>query len=88
MPPKRSKTPIDTKTVSSSRFKTIRVPERTSIRQFVEKNKLEFAPGRGFYQLNKPETIQVYKEIVVRRKSDGLFVTGDKVKYLVFSLFQ
>lgn len=83
MPPKRSKAPIDTKEVTSSRFKTIHVPERTSIRAFVEKNKLEFAPGRGFYQLNKPETIQFHKEIVVRRKSDGLFVTGDEVRRLI-----
>jgi hypothetical protein len=80
MPPKRiKKAPEDTKVIGSSRFKTIRVPERTSIRAFVEKNKLEFAPGKGFYQLNKPETIQFHKEVVVRRKSDGVFVTGDEV---------
>lgn len=80
MPPKRSKAPKDTKKVSTSRFKTIHVAEKTSIRAFIEKNKLEFATGRGFYQLNKPETIQFYKEIVVRRKADGLFVTDDEVK--------
>ncbi|XP_020893701.1 uncharacterized protein LOC110232824 [Exaiptasia diaphana] len=80
MPPKRSKASIDTEKVASSLFKTIHVPERTSIKAFVEKNKLEFAAGRGFYQLNKPETIQFHKEIVVRRKSDGAFVTGDELR--------
>ena len=38
------------------------------------------ASGRGFYQLNKPELIQDYKEIVVRRRSDEKIVSGDKVR--------
>lgn len=80
MPPRKAKkAPEDTKIVGSSRFKTIRVNERISIKNFVEKNKLKFATGKGFYQLTKPETIQFHKEIVVRRKSDGVFASGDEV---------
>lgn len=66
--------------VSKSRFKTIAVSKRTSIKAFVQENKLVFKTGRGFYQLTKPEVIQDYKEIVVRRKSDGKIVTGDSVR--------
>lgn len=68
--------------VSSSRFKTLLVKNKTkvSIKSFVEENKLRFKKGRGFYQLTKAEVIQDYKEVIVRRKSDGAFVTGDEVR--------
>lgn len=85
MPPKKgkSKGPAATKVVSGSRFKTLKVNERISIRNFVEKHKLKFAAGKGFYQLTKPETIQFHKEIVVRRKSDGTMASGDEVRELL-----
>lgn len=84
MPPKKgkSKAPAATDVVSSSRFKTMKVSERISIKSFVAKHKLKFATGRGFYQLTKPETIQFHKEIVVRRKSDGTMASGDEVKII------
>ena len=66
--------------VSGSRFKTLPVTKRSSIKAFVEENALSFGKGRGFYQLNKPEVIQDYKEIIVRRKADGTFLTGDSVR--------
>ncbi|XP_068676102.1 uncharacterized protein [Montipora foliosa] len=85
MPPKKGKpkAPAETKVVSDSRFKTLKVNERISIKSFVEKHKLKFATGRGFYQLTKPETIQFHKEIVVRRKSDGSMASGDEVRELL-----
>lgn len=66
--------------VAESRFKTIAVSKRASIKAFVEEKKLKFKKGRGFYQLNKPELIQDYKEVIVRRQSDGKIVTGDQVR--------
>jgi len=85
MPPKKgkSKAPTATEIVSSSRFKTLKVNERISIKSFVEKHKLKFATGRGFYQLTKPETIQFHKAIVVRRKSDATMASGDEVRTLL-----
>lgn len=81
MPPRKAKPKAATATeaVSGSRFKTLKVNERISIKNFVEKHKLKFATGKGFYQLNKPETIQFHKEIVVRRKSDGAMASGGEV---------
>ena len=67
------------KLVSDSRFKCLQVKKRVSIRDFIKENKLEFATGKGYYQLTKPETIQDNKEIVVRRKSDGKIVTSNEV---------
>lgn len=70
--------------VVTSRFKTIPVKDKKwSIKAFVQEHKLTFKKGRGFYQLTKPETIQDYKEIVVRRKSDSSFISGDKVRELL-----
>ena len=84
MPPRKAKPKASaaTEVVSSSRFKTLKVTERMSIKSFVEKHKLKFATGRGFYQLSKPETIQFHKEVVVRRKSDGTMASGDEVQFL------
>lgn len=85
MPPKRGKpkAAAATEVISTSRFKTLKVNERISIKNFVEKHKLKFATGRGFYQLTKPETIQFHKEIVVRRKSDDTMASGDEVRELL-----
>ena len=66
--------------IAGSRFKTLPVTKRCSIKAFVEENSLSFKKGRGFYQLNKPELVQEYKEVVVRRKTDGAFLTGEKVR--------
>ena len=84
MPPKRGKpkAAAATEVISTSRFNTLKVNERISIKNFVEKHKLKFATGRGFYQLTKPETIQFHKEIVVRRKSDDTMASGDEVKLI------
>lgn len=79
MPPRKVKKGEAKKFVSDSRFTTLKVTKRLSIREFFKSNSLEFAKGKGFYQLTKPETIQDNKEIVVRRKSDGQIVTGDEV---------
>ncbi len=46
-------------TVDPSRFKYLRVATKCSIQDFAMRHKLVFRPGRGFYQLTKPETIQV-----------------------------
>lgn len=69
--------------VAISRFETIPVKKRCSIKTFVAENNLTFKKGRGFYQLNKPETIQDYKEVIVRRKSDKTFISGDKVREIL-----
>ena len=69
--------------VAGLRFKTIAVTKRCSIKAFVEEKSLTFKKGRGFYQLTKPEVIQDYKEVIVRRKSDGKIVTGDQVRELL-----
>ncbi|XP_078687765.1 uncharacterized protein LOC144919951 [Branchiostoma floridae x Branchiostoma belcheri] len=66
--------------VKSSRFRTLKVTKKTSIKDFVSAHKLEFEKGKGFYQLTKPEIIQDYKEIVARRKSDGAFISGSAVR--------
>jgi hypothetical protein len=79
MPPRKAKKSEAKKLVSDSSFKCLPVKKRISIREFIKANDLEFATGKGFYQLTKPETIQDNKEIVARRKSDGKIVTGDEV---------
>lgn len=81
MPPKRTSKAKSKEIVSSSRFKCFRVEKRISIREFFKANSLEFAIGKGYYQLTKPETIQFHKEIVVRRKCDGKLVTGIEVRW-------
>ena len=66
--------------VSDSRFKTISVLKKCSIKALVNDHSLAFKKGRGFYQLTKPEVVQDYKEVIVRRKTDGTFLTGERVR--------
>eukprot|EP00058_Branchiostoma_floridae_P019107 XP_002604596.1 hypothetical protein BRAFLDRAFT_92819 [Branchiostoma floridae] len=49
--------------VKSSRFRTLKVTKKTSIRDFVSTHKLEFEKGKGFYQLTKPEIIQARTQL-------------------------
>lgn len=46
----------------------------------LKRHKIELQKGRAFYQLTKSETVQDYKKLVVRRTSDGTFVTGAAVR--------
>ena len=95
MPPRKAKSKAavatataspTTTAASGSRFKILKVTERTSIRNFVEKHKLKFEAGKGFYQLTKPELIQFYKEVVVRRRKDGVVVSGDEVSFIILQM--
>ena len=54
-----------------------------SIREFVENNGLTFKKGRGFYQLTKTETIQEYKEIVLRDNHTSDLYSGEKARELL-----
>jgi hypothetical protein len=47
------------------------------LRQLLAEHGETFEKGRAFYQLTKPEIIQDYKEILVRRKADKELITGN-----------
>ena len=64
-------------------FKTVSVSKRVPIKQFVQEKGLDFKKGCGYYQLTKPETIQDYKKVVARRKSDGSYITGDAIRKIL-----
>ena len=69
-----------TRVVEMASFRTVSVKEKVSIKKFVEDNGLVFSKGSGYYQLSKPETIQDYKKVVARKKTDGSIISGDPVK--------
>ena len=62
--------------METKQLKEFEVPERISIKKFVEGIGFDFVKGNAFYQLTKKETIQDYKNIVAKRKSDGCMITG------------
>ena len=66
--------------LDSGSFRVINVPSRAQLKKVVADNGLEFAKGRAFYQITKPEIIQDYKKLVVRRLSDGKYITGEAVR--------
>ena len=57
--------------METKQLKEFEVPERISIKKFVEGIGFDFVKGNAFYQLTKKETIQDYKNIVAKRKSDN-----------------
>ena len=67
---------IFTDNMETKQLKEFEVSERISIKKFVEGIGFDFVKGNAFYQLTKKETIQDYKNIVAKRKSDGCMITG------------
>lgn len=75
--------PRDLEAVPVGRFQIMFVDKDQPIRDFVQENGLIFKKGRGFYQLTKTETIQDYKEIVLRANTTGDLYSGEKARELL-----
>ena len=54
------------------------MPEKCSIKEFVQNNSLLFKAGRGFYEFTKPEIISHKKEVVLVDKATGDMFTGQE----------
>jgi hypothetical protein len=79
----RYKKSRDLEAVPSGRFQVMNVDINQPIKQFVVDNGLIFKKGRGFYQLMKTETIQDYKEVVLREDDTGDLFSGEKARELL-----
>jgi hypothetical protein len=64
------------------------VDEDIPIRDFVLKQGVQFKKGRGFYEFNKPETIQKYKKIITMDKTSGDMFEGSYARTLLGTKFQ
>ncbi|RUS29823.1 hypothetical protein BC938DRAFT_480187 [Jimgerdemannia flammicorona] len=54
---------------------------KVSIQKFIKEQELTFKKGAGFYQLTKPEHIQLNKKVYVQKISDpDTLITGDSVR--------
>lgn len=69
--------------VTAGRFQILDVETDSVIRDFVNDHDLVFAPGKGFYEFTKRETIQDKKEIVIRNKVTGDMFTGSAARKLL-----
>ena len=61
-------------------FIEIEVSKRGSIKKVTEEKGIKFEKGKAYYQLTKKEVIQDYKKIVIKRVSDGKFITGEAIR--------
>src|SRR3989338_9090682 len=82
-PSSRFRKSRDLEAVPTGRFQIMKVDTDQSIRNFVEDNGLIFQKGHGFYQLTKTETIQDYKEVVLRENETGDLYSGEKARELL-----
>lgn len=64
------------RTVNAGRFQVVRVDNDIPIRDLVDSIGAEFAPGRGFYEFTKRETIQPYKEVILMDNTTGDMYEG------------
>jgi hypothetical protein len=71
------------RSVPSGRFQVLDVDKDQPIKDFVLAQGVEFAPGRGFYQFMKTETIQGYKEIILMDKVTGDLFEGDAAREML-----
>ncbi len=82
-PSARFKKTRDLEAVPTGRFQVMFVEGDQKIRDFVAANGLIFEKGRGFYELMKTETIQDYKEIILRDNSTSDLYSGEKARELL-----
>lgn len=69
--------------VSTERFRILKVPKKCTIKQFVLSNNLEFKTGRGFYEFTKPEIISHKKEVVLVDKKTGEMFSGRDARRMI-----
>lgn len=69
--------------VNPSRFQVLRVDNKISIKDFVQRNSLIFKTGRGFYEFTKPEAVSHKKEVVLVDKVSGDMFTGTEACRLI-----
>lgn len=69
--------------VPAGRFQRLDVDENCSIRDFVTATGAVFQPGRGFYELSKPEDVSDKKEVVVEHLLSGEMFSGTDAKELL-----
>ena len=68
-------------TDSTDAFVRIPVSSASAIRPLVEAElKTKYQSGHGFYELNKPELVQEYKEIAIVDKASGKIYAGDAAR--------
>lgn len=63
-----------------AKYQMLTVDDTCSIKDFVEKNRLTFKTGKGFYEFTKPETISEKKAIVLMDKRSGELFEGKKAR--------
>jgi hypothetical protein len=73
----------DLHAVPPGRFQILSVDRDMPIKNFCSEQGVEFKPGRGFYELTKPETVQGTKEIVLMARASGDLFTGTRARELL-----
>jgi len=81
--PKAGAAPGDMNAVAPGRFQVLDVDHDCSIKDFVHSQGVTFKAGRGFYEFNKPEVIQDYKEIILMDPKTGDMFEGDYARTLI-----
>jgi hypothetical protein len=69
--------------VPPERFQVLKVHERVAIKYFVEHMGCRFQKGHGFYEFTKRETIQEYKEVVLRDIRTGDMFSGKDAREMI-----
>ena len=69
--------------VSPERFQMLEVDKAIAIKDFVIASGARFKTGKGFYELQKREEIQEYKEVVLQEKASGDMWAGAKARQMI-----
>jgi hypothetical protein len=71
------------KPIASNGYKMLSVDERAPIREWVQRQGIEFRLGIAFYQLTKTESIQAQKNIAILNRKTGKVYTGAQARDLL-----
>lgn len=66
-----------------SSYRIFAVPRDATISDFVEAALGTYVRGHAYYQITKPETVQVYKQVCVQNRSSGAVYGGAEARHLL-----
>lgn len=69
--------------LSPTEYEILDVRKKTDIQSFVLSWKLPFRKGSNFFELQKPETVQPYKQAIVMLKSNGKLYGGSNARKML-----
>lgn len=69
--------------LSPDQYYLLKVAKDSPIKEFVEAWKIAYVPGSAYYELMKPEKVQVHKQVIVQDRQNGKIYSGPNARQIL-----